>query len=244
MIIPSPIGVYGKLPGYGDFVHRNLANDVIGHIDGWLQLFISSTNDALGENWLDIYLTSPIWRFVFSAGVINEYHWAGIVLPSVDQVGRYFPLVLLKPIMTSANPLTFINDNVSWFEQLEEQALLALDDQLTIDELVEKCDAIELNLDFSYQSTGQLNSGEAMMINQQFTEELPMATYGYLLDSLLVKTMSSYSVWSTIGSENIEPCLFTTQGLPKSTQIPAMLDGQWQERHWSVPYIANRFTHE
>jgi len=84
-------GLYGKLPAYGDFIFRNLNSSFITPWDEWLQHFISGTQEQIGEGWLDIYLTSPIWRFVLSPGVIDNKMWAGLMMPSVDRVGRYFP---------------------------------------------------------------------------------------------------------------------------------------------------------
>jgi type VI secretion system protein ImpM len=78
-----------------------------------------------------------------------------------------------------------------------------------------------------------------MHIDLQFEEALPSNVYAHLLDSLLIKNMSSYSVWSTSGSENISPCLFSVQGLPPVNQIPAMMDGQWQRWGWPQTYTAN-----
>jgi len=53
-------------------------------------LYVASSKEQMGDEWLDTYLTSPIWRFVLSSGVIDTQHWAGIMLPSVDQVGLSF----------------------------------------------------------------------------------------------------------------------------------------------------------
>ena len=87
----NSVGFFGKLPSHGDFVYRELPNNFISVWDEWLQNFIGSTKEQIGEAWLDTYFTSPIWRFAFSAGVIDQNAWAGIMLPSVDRVGRYFP---------------------------------------------------------------------------------------------------------------------------------------------------------
>ncbi|TQV85873.1 type VI secretion system-associated protein TagF [Aliikangiella coralliicola] len=231
------IGVYGKLPLHGDFIHRNLPTAFINTWDNWLQLFIAGSKEQMGEDWLDIYLTSPIWRFVLSAGVIDEHHWAGIVLPSVDQVGRYYPFSITMPLTASINPLEFLSLNSNWYEQIEELALQALDEQFQVDELVEAASAVKNNFVFSYQKTGQRMEGNSWQVNMQFEEELPMSVYAHLLDSVLLKTMSSYSVWTTSGSERITPCLFSVQGLPSVNNVPAMMDGQWSHWGWPQTYV-------
>jgi len=237
MTIDKPLGLYGKLPGYGDFVHRNLPSQFINVWDDWLQLFIAGSQEQMAENWLDIYLTSPIWRFVLSAGVIDEHHWAGIVLPSVDQVGRYYPFSLVMPLPKELNPLEFISVNSRWYQEIEELALQALDGQLDVEALLAENNHQKILTPMAYQkSAGQININ-TMQIACQFEEELPMNLYPHLLDSLLANSLNSYSVWSTQGSENISPCVFTTQGMPQAAQIPAMMDGQWAHWGWSTPYI-------
>ena len=51
-------------------------------------------DDTAGLRWLDVYLTSPAWRFVCAAGACGPRPVMGLMAPSVDQVGRYFPITL------------------------------------------------------------------------------------------------------------------------------------------------------
>lgn len=233
-----PLGLYGKLPSYGDFIHRNLPGNFLTAWDEWLQLFVASSKEQMGDSWLDIYLTSPIWRFVLSAGIVDENHWAGIVLPSVDQVGRYYPFSIAIPISNSLNPLEFMSTNGRWFAHIEELALRALDGQCSLEELLEQADHEAKIVPMAYGKTGQQLHSANQHINFQFEEELPMNVYGHLLDSFLTSTLNTYSVWSTIGSENIAPCLFTSQGMPSAQQLPAMIDGNWAHWGWPQTYAA------
>jgi len=233
-----PLGLYGKLPSYGDFIHRNLPGKFLNNWDEWLQTFVASSQEQMGEPWLDIYLTSPIWRFVLSAGTMDENHWAGIVLPSVDQVGRYYPFSIIIPLGNQLNPLEFMSTNGRWFAHLEELALQALDGQCSLEELLENAQHESTMVPMAYQKTGQQLTNTNQHINFQFEEELPMNVYAHMLDSVLTSTLNSYSVWSTIGSENIPPCLFTTQGMPSAQQLPAMIDGNWAHWGWPQTYAA------
>jgi len=233
-----PLGLYGKLPSYGDFVHRNLPAKFITEWDEWLQLYIASSKEQMGENWLDIYLTSPIWRFVLSAGTVDENHWAGIVLPSVDQVGRYYPFSIAIPLSNEINPLEFISTNGRWFAHIEELALQALDGQCSLEELLAQANHQVTMVPMAYRKTGQQLSMASQHIKFQFEEELPSNVYAHLLDSLLTSVVNSYSVWSTTGSENISPCLFNVQGMPSANQLPAMMDGNWAHWGWPQTYVA------
>ncbi len=232
-------GLFGKLPMHGDFVHRNLPSTFISCWDEWMQHYVAGSKEQIGDAWLEIYLTSPIWRFVLSSGSIDENNWAGILMPSVDQVGRYYPFSVVFKLPNSLNPLEFISLHAGWYESIEELALQALDCQYTVDELQEEINKIELNFDSSYSSTGRLMESDAFQINMEFEEQLPSSVYAYLLDSLLNKSLKSYSMWTTLGSEKVEPCMFSVQGLPSVNNVPAMLDGQWDYWGWQQTYNLN-----
>lgn len=231
-------GVFGKLPAHGDFVMRNLSSNFVNSWDEWLQGFMLATQERIGDEWLNTYLTSPIWRFVLSAGVMDDNTWTGIVMPSVDRVGRYYPFSIITQLPSNTNPMEFISQQASWFEALEKLALAALHGQMTIDELSNKLGEFKCSFDSSYRkNASSVGVENSLQIDMEFEVQLPSSVYAHFLDYYLVNSLSSYSVWSTSGSERIEPCLFTTQHLPATDKMPAMLDGQW--RHWghTQPYI-------
>lgn len=235
MLNDTLTGLYGKLPAHGDFIQRNLPTDFINAWDEWMQHFISASQEQMGEDWLNIYLTSPIWRFVFSPGVIDVNTWAGIMIPSVDKVGRYFPFSVVAKLPAGSNPMQCIAMEDEWFSQIEGLALEALDGQTQVDDLIQSIQAIELKCHDDYQMTGIIPEANLMMM-EMFEEQDPSVVYSYFLDSIMQKTYSSYSAWSTQGSERVSPCVFATQGLPPINGISAMMDGQWVERNWQQPY--------
>ncbi|MBW8756432.1 MAG: type VI secretion system-associated protein TagF [Burkholderiales bacterium] len=87
-------GFYGKLPGEGDFVTRRLPWEFTAAWDDWLQQGMQASRAALGDGWLGLYLSAPIWRFQLAPGVCGPLAWRGLFFASVDRVGRYFPLTL------------------------------------------------------------------------------------------------------------------------------------------------------
>lgn len=98
----SPVaGWYGKLPFLGDFASRRLPETFIRRWDEWLQPGLAASRQAKGERWLDLYLTFPVWRFLVPAGLIGEGCWIGVLLPSVDRVGRCFPLTICESLPRS-----------------------------------------------------------------------------------------------------------------------------------------------
>src|SRR5258708_39860674 len=89
------VGFFGKLPSHGDFVRRRVADDFVAGWDAWLQRCLAQSRETLGDAWLDTYLTSPVWRFALAPTVCGAAAVAGILVPRVGRVGRYFPLTLV-----------------------------------------------------------------------------------------------------------------------------------------------------
>lgn len=238
----STIGLLGKLPAHGDFVQRNLSAGFINIWDEWLQHFIAGTKEQLAENWLDIYLTSPLWRFVFSSGVVDENNWAGIMIPSVDRVGRYYPFSIVKKLPQSVNAFEFMQLQSDWFTDIESLALDALDGQITIDDLVDKLDDMEINSSTNHSRLGFNMDSDSFQFDMPYEEKSISNIYSLLLDSVMTKTFQSYSIWQSTGSELVNPCLFSCQGLPDIQKMPAMMNGDWRNHQWQQPYLLNQLV--
>lgn len=235
MIKSNDVGLFGKLPAHGDFIYRNLPSHFINAWDSWLQGFVASSQQQLGDAWLDIYLTSPIWRFVLSDGVIDGQAWVGVVLPSVDRVGRYFPFSIVTKAPAVANPFSIIQQN-AWFDAVEQLALSALSGHTQLDELAHEIN--QQHLDLSVPIKNQSASTEAAGILVEFSSEnpAPESAYAHLMDTMCRQIYSNYSLWTTAtGSERINPCLFYTRGLPSYRSTAALLDGQWAQWGWHQP---------
>lgn len=238
MIKANEVGLFGKLPAHGDFIYRDLPSHFINAWDAWLQGYIASSQQQLGEAWLDIYLTSPLWRFVASDGVVDGHAWAGIVLPSVDRVGRYFPFSIVTKLPAAVNPFLVVQQD-SWFDVIEQLALSALSGHMQLEELVLEINRQPLELRPAAQRLAP--SMENVGILAEFSGETPKPEHAFadLLDSQCRQQYTNYSLWFTaMGSERINPCLFYTHGLPNFRSASALLDGQWAQWGWHQPFQA------
>ncbi len=131
-------GFYGKLPSEGDFVTRRLPWEFTSVWDDWLQQGMQASRTALGERWLELYLSAPIWRFQLAPGLCGPLGWRGLFFASVDRVGRYFPFTLAFASAPGARAgpgvaPSLAVDAARWFAA-EEAALAGLDPTLPIDE--------------------------------------------------------------------------------------------------------------
>jgi type VI secretion system protein ImpM len=85
-------GFAGKVPARGDFVHAGLPRDFNDPWHDWQSTVIAGSRVLMGETWLAAFLEAPVWRFVLPAGLCGPRAAVGLIMPSVDKVGRYFPL--------------------------------------------------------------------------------------------------------------------------------------------------------
>ena len=97
-------GWFGKLPGMGDFAHRRLPESFRAQWDPWLQNGLMGLRQRHAD-WTEHYLESPLWSFTLGEQVAGAARWIGVLMPSVDGVGRYFPFTLASEITVAQDML-------------------------------------------------------------------------------------------------------------------------------------------
>ncbi|SEN08218.1 type VI secretion system protein ImpM [Duganella sp. CF517] len=128
----SAAGFFGKFPTHGDFVARRLPAAFLQSWDAWLQAGMADSRDRLGDAWLPVYLNSPIWRFALDGGVCGPQAWGGVLMPSVDRVGRYFPLTIAAGLDgMAADGSGCGRPSAAWYASLEAMALAALGEEFS-----------------------------------------------------------------------------------------------------------------
>lgn len=136
-------GFYGKLPARGDFVRFGLPRDFTDPWDAWLQSVVAGSRAQMGEDWLPAFLESPVWRFALPAGLCGASAALGLMLPSVDRAGRYFPLsfAALVPLGpdTAGQPAA-----TAWLDQCEMAGRDALEQDIGPDQLSAMLDPPDL----------------------------------------------------------------------------------------------------
>lgn len=137
--LPGPLcGFAGKLPARGDFVGAGLPRDFLDPWHAWQSQVIAGSRALMGESWLDAFLEAPVWRFHLRAGLCGPRAVIGLLLPSVDKVGRYFPLTfaaLPAPDAPDAEPSAPAAWD-SWLDGVEALGRLALDEDAPPDRLL------------------------------------------------------------------------------------------------------------
>jgi type VI secretion system protein ImpM len=120
-------GFYGKVRTHGDFVGQGLAPEFVARWDRWLQAGMLKTRERFGDAWLDSYLAMPLWHFSMRPGVAGGCGYAGVMMPGIDAVGRYFPFAIAR-VMTDADepPRDDGAPGAAWHEAAARLALSSL----------------------------------------------------------------------------------------------------------------------
>jgi type VI secretion system protein ImpM len=121
----SAPGVFGKLPARADFITRGLSHSFTEPWHAWLVGGLRSAAEALGARFEPSYMAAPVWRFILPPGLCGPEAAAGVLLPSVDSVGRRFPLTLAAVSASVRAPLALMAAP-AWFDSLEEAGREAL----------------------------------------------------------------------------------------------------------------------
>jgi len=230
---PNAVGVHGKLPQQSDFLTRNLPMSFIAGWDDWMQRSLLSSQQALGNRWLDIYLTSPIWRFVLSSGVLDQQVWAGVMVPSVDKVGRYYPLVLAQPLAAEVVPTALLVEAGDWFSGLEALAIAILQDDLPLAEVGHKLQQLAPWSSPQPPAQGSWQAGRPLAMGLA-DDGNPVHGYVPLLHAMLLQRFPSYSLWSSSGSERMTPAQLISGYLPAPQCYTSLLTGDWSQHGWSM----------
>lgn len=213
-------GVFGKVPAIGDFLRLNLSPSFVQAWDAWLQTGLSSLKDALGASWDAHYLSAPIWRFTLPAGHAGKDAICGVLMASVDRVGRQYPLTLVSPVSASS-PAALHFTNAELFLHLENVALSALEDDYSVEKLTHALAELQVQT----PQPAVLEGGR--YVGQQ---DPSAALSAYLLD----QTHGGSGIWSTVVEKDHRMLLCTE--IPNRVEFAALFDlnaSLWQRT--SVP---------
>ncbi|SFM81461.1 type VI secretion system-associated protein TagF [Variovorax sp. OV329] len=203
-------GWYGKLPGMGDFAHRRLPDEFRHAWDRWLQAGLAQLR-ARHENWTERYLQAPLWCFLLGDDVIGDSAWIGVIMPSVDSVGRYFPF-------TVAVPLDWAPTEIHGQVLARAQLWLRQAAQAAIDGLEQDLDAVRFDA-LLFKAFGQPSPEPQASLGEEDGPPDPSET------AMLALPEMGFSLWFTDpeaeGGQGM-----VAHGLPQDEQFDALF-GFW-----------------
>ena len=212
----SGFGAFGKIPSLGDFFTYNLDQVMVENWDNWIQKYMISLKKRLGIRWDQCFMTAPIWRFSLSAGVISDNFTYGVMMPSIDRVGRQFPMTIAATRSDVNSVLSEHNSSYLLFEKLEDLALLSLEETTSKDLFLQSLGAIDKEKN---RPTQKFVNFEKTFFNidgdiNSFNEELA--------SMYVCSKMKQPCIWSSVTTDGVK--FFFSDGLPNSDDMEALYD--------------------
>lgn len=201
-------GAFGKIAGMGDFLRLNLPGEFVRPVDEWLQAGLLAARQALGQAWEGHYLSAPIWRFSLPGGVVGPQAASGVLMASVDRVGRQYPLTI-GALCPPGNTALRHFANTPVFARLEDIALGTLEDDATRCGLQDALEGLELTAPAEMTDPGDIYSGS-------LPPELVLAA------RMIDERCGEVGIWTTQVRD--EHRMMLIAGLPDARQFAALFD--------------------
>lgn len=221
-------GLFGKLPGKRDFIALGAPTAFLSVYEPWLQGGLTASRLDLGAGWQDAFLHAPIWRF-WLGSAYGGNTVAGAFMPSVDGIGRYFPLTVFAvagPGAAIPPPETDPQD--AWFGRAEDFLLNALEPEASFETVAEALARLPVPND---ELKAAPPADMVRLSDGTIVSALDPATFPARLAALRVEDHTrSYAhacyLW-TVGGENFEPLALVGQALPSPYLFSGLLTGRF-----------------
>ncbi len=119
--VTATFAIFGKLPVAADFVRKG---DLIlvALLESWFAPVWEDIQLSASSSWNEHYRIAPLWWFALPHGGESI---VGILSPSLDAVGRFFPLIVARKL-PGDHTLAF-RDASQWLSAVELAVLAALE---------------------------------------------------------------------------------------------------------------------
>lgn len=128
------VGYYGKLPQRGDFLYFNINRQFKVVLDNWFQNGLRLLQSAYSESWEHVFMKGAHWRYAYYTPTISDNAFVGVIIPSLDRSGRYFPFSIMATLPLNTRELCHPDAILSL---LEERAIEVIHQVISIDDLNE-----------------------------------------------------------------------------------------------------------
>lgn len=221
------IGYFGKLPGYGDFIQRNVCPEFIKYWDNWVLQSLSSSREQLGDAWRNSYFNSPIWRFVINQESASQTPVAGFVMPSVDKAGRCYPFTVVCQAESQVSPFVMARKIDLIHEVGEDFALSLLENtKPDLDEITSVLNEIYESVQESNCQSAESKAVSSVMELACITEidslDFTLGNESFL-EILMKEKNINMSIWSMGNTEGVNPQIRYFSGMPPTDNYYSFL---------------------
>jgi type VI secretion system protein ImpM len=219
-------GLFGKLSAKRDFIALATPRSFLEVWEPWVQACIAASQHQLGREWQQAFLTAPLWRFWLGAD-LSGATVLGVFMPSVDGIGRYYPLTLLAVADPALSiPPPDLDPQDQWFARAEEFLLSTLERSKSFEEIAARLDDMPVPhveptvssakglLSFGDKTVGAMTAGSTF---RNALTALRQSNHG---------TSAAASFFWTEGGGEFPPMALSARGLPDAFNYSVMLTGK------------------
>lgn len=221
-------GLYGKLPSKRDFVAVSMPQGFLRVWEPWLQGGLSASRVDLGNAWQQAFLRAPIWRFWLGSEICRGVTTTGAFMPSVDGVGRYFPLTVFAAAEhPEAIPPPELDPQEVWYSKAEEFLLSALEQDATFEAVSQSLSELEppLSHPASPPGSGVFRLADGTMVAVAAGSTLPGVLAAIRAEDY-ARAYATASFWWTIGGEGFPPLVLVGYRMPDPYVFTGLLTGR------------------
>lgn len=220
-------GLYGKLPSKRDFIAIETPRGFLNVWEPWMQGGLSASRHSLGDQWQPAFLTAPIWRFWLGADVCGT-SMLGAFMPSLDAIGRYYPLTLIAYADERRTiPPPELDPQDAWFDVAEQYLLSILDQSATFETTTDGLKALVRPSDDAPVARRDdiiaMKDGMVAQVGQRALPDL----FAALRSADYADIYAAATFWWTVGGENYPPLAMSAKRMPDPFQFTEMLTGKF-----------------
>jgi type VI secretion system protein ImpM len=221
--------LFGKLAAKRDFIAVLAPAEFLKVWEPWMQSGLSASRQSLGEAWQTAFLTAPIWRFWLGAEICGATV-LGAFMPSVDGMGRYYPLTLFAHAGGSgtAIPPPDIEPQDDWFATAEEFLLSTLDTEVAYDSTIR---ALEQLSPPNSHALHECPDGMSPVGDDTIMAEIGDQSFSDVFASLRAAnhagTYAVASFWWTLGGGGFQAIGLCCRRMPDPSLQAGMMTGRF-----------------
>lgn len=214
-------GLFGKIGAKRDFIAIATPRSFLEAWEPWVQAALSASRHQLGPGWQQAFLTAPVWRFWLGAAICGTTV-AGAIMPSLDGVGRYYPLTLHAVTGEAVSlPPPSIDPQDEWFGQVEAFLLSTLDRAATFEQISDTLDRLAVPRLQATVADGPPIGWAAGTVSAVDAFAGSFAA----LCAANPQVYAAASFWWTAGGEGFSPMALCYRGLPDPFHYSTLLTG-------------------
>jgi type VI secretion system protein ImpM len=231
-------GLFGKLPAKRDFIAVSAPRAFLRLWEPWLEKGLTEARAHVAEDdFAAAYNSAPIWRFWLGSALCGKA-FVGAFMPSVDALGRMFPLTLIGAAAgAAALEPPDVDPREQWFAAVEALLLDALDPNASLEALVKRLDGLGCDFASAHRSTlERFPATRAPLRARTIPEGDDIATRADAAEDsalgMMFKAMrreqpgcppEAATFWWTIGGGECPPLAMMHQSMPAPATFADML---------------------